>query len=261
MFYTLVSRTAITKINSPRDYFYIFLLGSIGYVVLHWFLNMDKREGMVEKVREYLYYAMAIDMMIAFALLWLMPAKPDQKTLDDKESKEHHGADGEANKEYTPEQKNFIRQRMLDARRQQQQRLRQKDLAEQRAHEGQNNDQHKGSDNGQNQDQDQEYEEDQHEDHDQNEEQEKQIPPKNVKRLEQKSAAPESKETKKSIFSKSEDSRDSRDSKKESESEQTQNEGESKPKQVLTKKKKIADRQDTEIPVFEGKKKRVAEAK
>ena len=60
MFYTLVSRTIITKISTSRDYLYIFILGSVLYVLLHWYLHMEERNGIVEKVREYLYYAMVI---------------------------------------------------------------------------------------------------------------------------------------------------------------------------------------------------------
>jgi hypothetical protein len=124
MFYTLVSRTVITKINSPRDYLYIFLLGSVGYVVLHWYLHMDKREGFTEKIREYLYYAMVIDAITAYVLMVMYPSKSsdkkNDKTDDNEESKE---------KEYTPEQKKAILQRMQEARRFQQ--MRQRALAEQ----------------------------------------------------------------------------------------------------------------------------------
>lgn len=125
MFYTLVSRSIITKINTPRDYFYIFLIGSVGYVILHWYLHMDKREGIVEKVREYLYYAMVFDAITAYVLMMMYPVKSDKKIQDDNEETE----DLSNEETHTPEQKKAIMQKMQEARRLQQ--LRQKQLTEQ----------------------------------------------------------------------------------------------------------------------------------
>ena len=124
MFYTLVSRSLITKINTPRDYFYIFLIGSVGYVILHWYLHMDKREGIIEKVREYLYYAMVLDVITAYVLMKMYPAKSDKKNTDDNEETKDSTED-----QYTPEQKKAIMQKMQEARRLQQ--MRQKQLADQ----------------------------------------------------------------------------------------------------------------------------------
>jgi len=129
MFYTLVSRTVITKITTPRDYLYIFLIGSVGYVILHWYLYMEKREGIVEKVREYLYYAMVIDAITAYALMILYPAKTDKKNLEKTN-------DNEETQEppYTAEQRKAILQKMQETRRLQQ--MRQKALAEQKGESG-----------------------------------------------------------------------------------------------------------------------------
>jgi len=124
MFYTLVSRTIITKINSPRDYFYIFLIGSVGYVILHWYLNMDEAEGIMGKIRDYLYYVMVIDAITAYVLMIMYPAKTDkiiEKDNDNDESKEEE--------QYTPEQRKAILQRMQETRRLQQ--MRQRAMAEQ----------------------------------------------------------------------------------------------------------------------------------
>lgn len=123
MFYTIVSRTIITKINTPRDYFYIFLLGSVGYIVLHWYLHMDKREGIVEKVREYLYYAMVIDIITTYLLMVFYPVKSDKKDIEDTQKQSD-----ENEPEYTPEQKRAIMQRAQEARRLQH--MRQKELVE-----------------------------------------------------------------------------------------------------------------------------------
>src|SRR5579872_1640518 len=135
MFYTLVSRTVITKINTPRDYFYIFLIGSIGYVILHWYLHMEQREGIVEKIREYLYYAMVIDVVTAYIWMMLSPVKSDKETEDKEDTKNRE----RGNEQYTPEEKKMIMQRMQEARRLQQ--MRQKELAEHRMREGGNDEQ------------------------------------------------------------------------------------------------------------------------
>lgn len=277
MFYTLVSRTAITKINTPRDYFYIFLLGSLGYVILHWFLHMEQRDGIVEKVKEYLYYAMVIDIITAFTWMAISPAKTDKKP-EDVESK---GQQEQESQQYTPEQKKVIMQRMQEARRLQQ--LRQKELADRRAgddREGQGQRQGRDRNHENEKINDEEHEEDYEQDEEPESEKKPSLktnpvqptqPPslpiknKNVKQTFNKQER-ENEEPKKSIFSKSEDSKDSKDS-KDYEDTVSKNNNETehksvekqivKPNSNSTKsKKKLEDRHDTEIPVFEGKKKK-----
>ena len=120
MFYTIVSRSFITKINTSRDYFYIFLIGSVCYVILHWYLHMDKRDGIIEKVREYMYYTMILDGITAYVLMILYPPKNNKKNTESVESDRE---------QYSPEQKKAIMQKMQEARRLQQ--LRQRHLVEQ----------------------------------------------------------------------------------------------------------------------------------
>jgi hypothetical protein len=120
MFFTLVSRTVITKIRTPRDYLYIFLIGSVGYVALHWYLHMEKRESIVEKVREYLYYAMVLDIITAWTLMVMYPVKSD-KELEEPEEVAKTNEDKPT--EYTDEQKRSIMQKMQEAKRLQQQRM------------------------------------------------------------------------------------------------------------------------------------------
>lgn len=111
MFFTLVGKTIIKQITSPRDYLTIFLIGIVGYVILHWYLHVEKRNGVVEKIREYLYYAMVIDAIVAYFVLKYAPIN---KQADD--SKEQND---EKEVEYTPEQKLFLIQKMREARLQQ----------------------------------------------------------------------------------------------------------------------------------------------
>ena len=108
MFYTLVSRSIITKINTSRDYLYIFLIGSIGYVILHWYLHMDKCTGILEKTREYLYYAMVVDAITAYALMTFYPpsSKPIKKTSSENEEVKNEP-------QYTQEQSKAIIQNMI----------------------------------------------------------------------------------------------------------------------------------------------------
>jgi len=118
MFFTIVSRTVISKINTSRDYFYIFLIGAIGYIVLHWYLHMEIREGIVEKVREYIYYLMVIDAVVAYVLMVMYPPKTDKKEEDKTNDDDKN--DKEAVTEYSPDQKRLLLQRMQEVRRMQQ---------------------------------------------------------------------------------------------------------------------------------------------
>jgi hypothetical protein len=124
MFYTLVSRSIITKINTSRDYLYIFLIGSIGYVILHWYLHMDKCEGFLEKIREYLYYAMVVDAVTAYALMMFYPPSSKQNQRSQLEKNSENESSGKNDPQYTPEQSKAIIQQMQEARRLQQMRNR-----------------------------------------------------------------------------------------------------------------------------------------
>jgi len=73
MFYTVASR--LIRTNSPRNNLYIFLAGSICYVIIHWQLHLKTQVGIVEKIRNYLYYVMLADIGIAYALLRFYPRK------------------------------------------------------------------------------------------------------------------------------------------------------------------------------------------
>lgn len=115
MFYTLVSRTIITKIDNPRDYLYIFVIGSVGYVVLHWYLHMEKREGIIERVRGYIYYAMVLDAIVAYVMMIMYPPKKKvNPNINDKNNVER------PQQQFTAEQKKVLLQRMQEARKMQQ---------------------------------------------------------------------------------------------------------------------------------------------
>ncbi len=114
MFYTLASKLLIKKGTTSRDYFYVFLMGSIGYIIVHWYLHMDKQDGIMEKIKDYLYGLMLADIVTAGILIKLYPAaegdsEEDSNTSSNKEQSE-----------LTPEQKKLIMQRAQEARKLQQ---------------------------------------------------------------------------------------------------------------------------------------------
>src|SRR5579872_245129 len=130
MFYTLVGKAVITKITTPRDYLYIFIIGSIGYVVLHWYLHMDKREGFIEKIRELLYYAMVIDAITAYMLTPVAtPTNENAEISDhnDRETPNHNHNNSsrnvpETDQQYvlTPEQRKLISMKTQEVKKMQQ---------------------------------------------------------------------------------------------------------------------------------------------
>jgi len=113
MFYTLVSKSYIKNIKTPRDYLYIFLAGSIGYISIHWYLHMDNQTGIKQTVKHYLYYAMILDAFVAYSMIRMNIKSLQQETNEEDIQK--------PNVEYTPEQKMLILQKMQEARRIQQQ--------------------------------------------------------------------------------------------------------------------------------------------
>lgn len=114
MFYTLVSKSFIKQINSTNDYLYIFLAGSIAYVCIHWYLNIDNQTGIKERIKNYFYYIMMLDGIIAYTMLKIYAKKMTKETEDQQE-------DNNNVVEYTPEQKMLILQKSREARQLQQQ--------------------------------------------------------------------------------------------------------------------------------------------
>jgi hypothetical protein len=113
MFFTLVSNTLFRKISTPRDYLYIFVVGAVCYSIVHWYLYSKQQEGIMEKVRQYLYYVMAGDVIAAFAIKKFYPSREPKKDAHNEENKQ------EQSKELTKEQQQEIIQRMMIVRKQQ----------------------------------------------------------------------------------------------------------------------------------------------
>lgn len=68
MFYTLISQTPfINNDISSKKILKLFLIGSILYILLHYYLFSAPR-GFLDKYKRYIYYVMAIDFVTAFIL-------------------------------------------------------------------------------------------------------------------------------------------------------------------------------------------------
>lgn len=113
MFYTLASKLLIKDSSMNRDFLYVFLAGSVMYVALHWYLHLDNRAGIVEHVKRYLYYAMAIDLGVAYVLTRYFAPAPQEEDEDKDKEKDK--------RQYTDEEKKIMMARMQEARRQQMQ--------------------------------------------------------------------------------------------------------------------------------------------
>lgn len=85
MFYTLASRIPLISgdIISKR-FFKIFLFGSIAYILLHYYLYSEKRFEVLDKLKSYLYYVMALDLGMAYYLTkWSTPQIDEDKKQTD----------------------------------------------------------------------------------------------------------------------------------------------------------------------------------
>jgi hypothetical protein len=69
MFFTLASRIPlISGDKSSKKFFKIFIIGSIAYILLHYYLYSGERFAFLEKIKSYLYYVMVIDLIVAYFL-------------------------------------------------------------------------------------------------------------------------------------------------------------------------------------------------
>jgi len=94
MFYTITSRLPFVQSDSsPRKLFKIFLIGSICYIILHYYLYTKTEGAILLKLRQYIYYIMAGDFAIAYLLgkLWKSSNKynknnDDNNDIDEKDT-------------------------------------------------------------------------------------------------------------------------------------------------------------------------------
>ena len=103
MFYAIASKIPfIESDKSKRKILKIFIIGSVLYVLLHYYLYSSPMNGMLSTVKQYLYYLMFVDFGIAYFL--------SSQTV--QEENEEDSEDGQLN-EYTPEQIHAIQMEQM----------------------------------------------------------------------------------------------------------------------------------------------------
>lgn len=84
MVYTIISKLPfITSDKSNRRFFKIFVFGSLIYILLHYYLYQKDQEGIMDSVKTYIYYAMALDFCLAYALDQWMGNKEEEEKQED----------------------------------------------------------------------------------------------------------------------------------------------------------------------------------
>ena len=108
MFYTLASRVPLISNSSNRKFFKIFLIGSIIYILLHYYLYLSERWFVLEKLKPYLYYVMVVDLAVAYFMIkWNNSSEYD---LDE---------DKQSESGYTKDQKMEIEKNLQELRKMQ----------------------------------------------------------------------------------------------------------------------------------------------
>lgn len=107
MFYTATAKLLINKKGNDMEYLYIYILGSVCYVVLHHCLHFGERSNMfIDKLLNYFYYLVGIDIICAYILY---RSTPVEKANNDENNSQRQ--------QLTPEQKEMMMRRMQEARR------------------------------------------------------------------------------------------------------------------------------------------------
>ena len=65
MFYTLATRIPILS-GQSNNFLTIFIVGSVGYKLLHYYLFSGEHNALLEKLKSYLYYLMVVDLIVAY---------------------------------------------------------------------------------------------------------------------------------------------------------------------------------------------------
>lgn len=110
MFFTVLSKTVFQNNTSPRKYFYLFVVGIVFYIALHYFLFMKSHGELVDKMKKYLYYVVPADFALAFFLM--NSEKKEKKSEDESDSDDEQGG----GHKYTKEEMKKNSQNMARAR-------------------------------------------------------------------------------------------------------------------------------------------------
>lgn len=81
MFYTLASRIPLVSGDkTSKNFLKVFIVGSILYVYVHYYLYSGERWYVLEKLKSYLYYVMILDFIITYIIMkWNTPVEEDEE--------------------------------------------------------------------------------------------------------------------------------------------------------------------------------------
>lgn len=90
MFYLLIGKLWIKKIGEKYDLFRLFTYGSIGYIILHFYLHMRTYTGILGMFKNLFYYILILDFVLTYCLLeqsqcQIEHYKDDENLCNDKE--------------------------------------------------------------------------------------------------------------------------------------------------------------------------------
>ena len=115
MFYILTSKIPyISNDSSDKKFLKIFIIGSIIYILLHYYLFRYERGNSIDKYRKYIYYVMFADLSITYLLVNYFEKKPPCLEVESDTPDEHPIPNNFNNTNYTDEQKNLIMRQLYD---------------------------------------------------------------------------------------------------------------------------------------------------
>lgn len=81
MFYTIASRLPYIVSTNSKKFFKIFLVGSILYILAHYYLFSGVYNVVLESFKHYLYYIMGADLVVAY--IWSKLSRvPETETIE-----------------------------------------------------------------------------------------------------------------------------------------------------------------------------------
>lgn len=85
MFYLLISKVWIRELNNKYDLFKLFTYGSVGYIFLHYYLNMRSYDGILGIIKNFFYYLMILDFVLAYCSLYQPKVEHYENAINDPE--------------------------------------------------------------------------------------------------------------------------------------------------------------------------------
>jgi hypothetical protein len=96
MFYTVASKLPILPQDKQKKILMIFVIGSVLYALVHYYLYSSPMEGLLDQLKKYLYYIMAVD----FGVSYFLSTQVGEPDIDNEE--------GSGDEKYSPEEMKAI---------------------------------------------------------------------------------------------------------------------------------------------------------